>query len=90
RRANPGAAGDVKKGGLWNLVTSQSRSRSLASRVRFSKTDDLRRCLSRAQAAARAQAGERYDAFVAALGRRLAKSRGRRFPKISRATLSSD
>lgn len=37
-----------------------------------------------AQAAARAQAGERYDAFVAALGRRLAKG-----PKV-REEISED
>jgi len=37
-----------------------------------------------AQAAARAQAGERYDAFVAALGRRLAKG-----PKL-RQEISED
>ncbi|MER8780208.1 CopG family transcriptional regulator [Mesorhizobium sp. M1006] len=37
-----------------------------------------------AQAAARAQAGERYDAFVAALGRRLAKN-----PKL-RQEISED
>lgn len=37
-----------------------------------------------AQAAARAQAGERYDAFVAALGRRLAKG-----PKV-REEISDD
>jgi transposase-like protein len=37
-----------------------------------------------AQAAARAQAGERYDAFVAALGRRLAKG-----PKL-RQEISKD